>query len=192
MKKFFLVDKDYSITQLLTTAGYKEVDDDSADFVVFTGGADVTPALYGEEKQPKTHCSTERDFADIAAYNRFRRIPKVGICRGFQFLSVMAGAVLKQHIDNHAGPQHTLLNLKTGEVFDANSTHHQCVIAPKFQDFTPVAVCPEDGTLESAIFMEAKSFGVQYHPEYYSCPQSAKRIFLSELADFLEKVDARN
>ncbi len=52
------------------------------DLVVFTGGEDINPALYGETCLVSTIFSANRDKEDLTAWNKYRDTPKVGICRG--------------------------------------------------------------------------------------------------------------
>lgn len=104
------------------------------DLVVFTGGADIDPQLYGEKRLPKTHISPERDRRDGIAWDRYGKKPKVGICRGGQYLNVRSGGSMWQHINNHEGSHH-ITNLlpikgkyKMGDVLLMTSTHHQMMI----------------------------------------------------------------
>lgn len=100
--------------------------------VVFTGGEDVTPAIYGDEKHPSTYNNVNRDAMEMAAWKLSRRhnIPSVGICRGAQFLCAMAGGLLVQDITGHAGPDHQLRfkdengNVRTSPG-NVTSSHHQ-------------------------------------------------------------------
>ena len=66
--------------------------------VVFIGGSDVSPALYGHEKNTKTYCNVFDDNRDLHFFNIAQKnnIPCVGICRGGQFLTVQAGGFLFQ------------------------------------------------------------------------------------------------
>lgn len=71
--------------------------------IVFTGGEDVDPSLYGQQKNIKTYSNINRDLKEVEIFNMFRhsKILKVGICRGGQFLTVMNGGTLIQHVNNH-------------------------------------------------------------------------------------------
>lgn len=57
---------------------------EEANLVLFTGGEDVTPSLYGDKAHPMTFNNAARDDfeAMIMAEARSRKIPLVGICRG--------------------------------------------------------------------------------------------------------------
>lgn len=99
--------------------------------VVFTGGDDVTPALYGAVADPRTCNSIKRDKIEVAVFEQAQKydIPKVGICRGAQFLCVMAGGKLVQDLSGHYSPHHLRYCIKGGSVVTSpeavSSSHHQ-------------------------------------------------------------------
>ena len=51
-------------------------------------------------------------------------IPMVGICRGGQFLNVMSGGEMYQHVEKHCG-YHEIIDVDSGETVLVSSTHHQ-------------------------------------------------------------------
>ena len=83
------------------------------DGLLITGGHDVDPALYGEEKLPQFgEMSPERDAMELcllrwaAAGDK----PVLGICRGVQMLNVALGGSLYQDIPTQlpGGPVHAI------------------------------------------------------------------------------------
>ena len=70
------------------------------DGLLFTGGHDVNPALYGASPHPTTVWNTARDRLEQAlfalAYER--DLPIFGICRGIQLINVMMGGTLSQDL----------------------------------------------------------------------------------------------
>ena len=107
----------------------KELPED-ADVVIFTGGIDVNPALYGEDAHPSVTFDTRRDEADMVVYQQCieQGIPMFGVCRGAQFLHVMNGGKLNQDVDNHNG-DHGMWDPKDRRFIDKiSSVHHQMVI----------------------------------------------------------------
>ena len=103
-----------------------------ATIICFTGGADVDPALYGDPmlmsgKEPMSYIDQRRDEADAVVYGMGIAMGAlmVGICRGGQFLNVMSGGKMWQHVDGHAGGPHSLMDTITGQVVRVSSTHHQ-------------------------------------------------------------------
>lgn len=96
------------------------------DLILFTGGEDVHPAYYNQNTGKHTHFNAVRDELEDRVYNYFRRfskIPKLGICRGSQFLTVMNKGLLIQHVEGHLSP-HSITDVNFGE-YDVSSTHHQ-------------------------------------------------------------------
>ncbi len=79
---------------------------DSLDGVFLTGGVDVDPASYGEDKHPRCgRTDTDRDAVEIqfVRWALEDRKPLLAVCRGFQVLNVAFGGTLFQDI----GDQYT-------------------------------------------------------------------------------------
>lgn len=55
-----------------------------ADLAVFSGGEDITPALYGRKPHPTTYSNALRDGREMDEFRIANElgIPLVGICRG--------------------------------------------------------------------------------------------------------------
>ena len=86
MKKVFVVgpQKRYSewIEDHVLTDNLEE-----ADIVMFTGGEDVDPSLYGCEKHPTTYSNIVRDLEEKAVFEKVRSDQLcVGICRGLRIV----------------------------------------------------------------------------------------------------------
>ena len=96
------------------------------DLVVFTGGTDVSPDMYGAHPEPGVMYDVARDVREVKVLDqcRFHAVPVLGICRGSQLLCVMNGGSLVQHSDNHCVHSHRVFTV-SGHYFDTNSTHHQ-------------------------------------------------------------------
>lgn len=155
---------------------------DKADLVVFAGGSDVNPELYGEKRHPTVDYVATRDDEDIALYEYCYEngIPMLGVCRGAQFGWVMNGGKLYQDIDGHHGahPMYDPINKRTIQV---SSVHHQsCMASPNVRAeilgysaqsqkrwLTPT--CSEQGEIkdiEAYFIRDACFLGIQGHPEY--------------------------
>lgn len=108
---------------------------DEADIIVFTGGADINPLLYGQRRNSKTSINHNRDLIDISCFKQASQHQRlVGICRGAQLLNVLVGnGTLYQHVDGHT-KSHVAYELdkndKDGKSggFNVTSTHHQMMI----------------------------------------------------------------
>ncbi len=160
------------------------------DGFLLTGGQDINPKIYNEEKSE--HCgyiNEERDTMEGILLSEVLKVDKpiFAICRGFQLLNSCLGGKLYQDIgvekNSESGSIHRQgkpynkpvhkINIKENSLLfdiikkkeiDVNSIHHQAVkeVSPKVQE----AGITEDGIVES-IFLKDKKFvlGVQWHPE---------------------------
>ena len=71
--------------------------------LLLTGGTDVDPALYGEERHSEADKpDVERDELELALLQRAlaEDVPVLAICRGMQLLNVAHGGSLIQHLAN--------------------------------------------------------------------------------------------
>lgn len=129
MPKVHIIHSSAAYVSLFANAGWMVTSNhEDADLFCFTGGEDVSPHLYGEKQHPWTQTSAVRDAVEQKMFNHAvdNGIPMVGICRGGQFLNVMSGGKMYQHVSNHAlAHGHVIEDLETGLVVFASSTHHQ-------------------------------------------------------------------
>lgn len=100
---------------------------EEADIVLFTGGEDVHPSLYMESKGSKTVANISRDLSERDEFKEAQILGKfcLGICRGAQFLTVMSGGKLIQHVNNHGIQGTHDIEFFDGEILPITSTHHQ-------------------------------------------------------------------
>src|SRR5919206_403910 len=81
---------------------------DALDGVIFSGGADLDPALYGQEAHEETYgVLEERDRGELALLQAAlaRDLPVLAICRGSQVLNVALGGDLVQHLPDVVGDE---------------------------------------------------------------------------------------
>jgi gamma-glutamyl-gamma-aminobutyrate hydrolase PuuD len=180
-------------------------DPQSVALAVFTGGADVSPEFYNEPVGKFTHIDPQRDENEFAVFNYCMEhdIPMFGICRGLQFLTVMFGGKLIQHVTGHH--KRHLFKTPDGMEFEVSSSHHQMVV-PRPEDKILGWAAPRlsttylDGSdneqmqpfyeVEAVKFHKAKAVGVQYHPEimpkdshgFHACEDLIRR-YLPTAAD---------
>jgi gamma-glutamyl-gamma-aminobutyrate hydrolase PuuD len=173
--------------------------------VQFTGGADITPELYGDTS-PKDLCrfDSERDEMEAKIFKaaRQRGIKMVGICRGMQFLNVMAGGKMMHHINGHGACNHKITTAKEAtDTFYANSYHHQMVIPPKEayiiawanEKLSHEYIGDEDEEMDwygpeiEGIYIPwDKILGVQWHPEALSTEDPCCDFYVTMVRDYLE------
>lgn len=96
-----------------------------ADLVVFTGGADVEPARYGEPAHRTTYPSPARDAREWPEMDRAVALgkPIAAICRGSQLSCAYAGGKLVQDMRH---PYLHEVETFDGHRITVTSDHHQC------------------------------------------------------------------
>ena len=125
-KTVYIVGNSNSIRKMFENNNWEIVTrKEKADLFQFTGGEDVSPQLYREQKHPATNSNIKRDSIEIAIYDYAmkRSIPVTGICRGGQFLHVMNGGKLYQNVSDHLDSHNAVTS--QGKIFKVSSTHHQ-------------------------------------------------------------------
>ena len=159
---------------------------EEADLVIFGGGSDVEPLLYGEDnthKHPMTFYNEARDAADAKIYLQARDqgTAMLGVCRGAQFLHVMNGGKLYQDIDGHQGPHAGWCIKEKCHIDKVSSVHHQSCMYNKEGGMEVLMTGgrsserwlnideKETGAkvdIEAFFYRDTGCFGVQGHPEY--------------------------
>jgi gamma-glutamyl-gamma-aminobutyrate hydrolase PuuD len=158
---------------------------DALDGIVFSGGADVDPSLYGAEAHPETDVpQARRDAGELALLRAAleRDVPMLAVCRGVQLLNVVRGGDLVQHLPEEIGndehkqvpgvfaehpvevKEGTRLAAMIGARSEVTSHHHQAL--GRIGDGLVETAWARDGTLE-AVEDPSRRFaiGVQWHPE---------------------------
>jgi gamma-glutamyl-gamma-aminobutyrate hydrolase PuuD len=158
---------------------------ESLDGLIFSGGSDLDPELYGQEAHAETSdVVRNRDTAELALLEAAleRDMPVLAICRGSQVLNVARGGDLVQHLPDVVGDEkhkHTpgtfadhdvsvedgsRLASVLGERAPVKSHHHQGF--GKVGEGLRVVAHAEDGTIE-AVEDPTRRFvlGVLWHPE---------------------------
>lgn len=98
---------------------------EEADLVLFEGGEDVSPYLYGDITHPSTHTSKERDMYEVKIFRKAQELDKkcLGVCRGAQLMCIMNEGLLVQ--DQNNPKYHHPIKTYDGEEIIVTSTHHQ-------------------------------------------------------------------
>ena len=156
------------------------------DGLILSGGADVAPELYGEERHPLTDpARVDRDAWELALFRAAerRRMPVLAICRGLQLVNVARGGTLQQHLPESLGTERYRLG---GGVFAENdievsddtalagvlgvgdvrvhSYHHQGI--DRLGEGLVAAAHSDDGLVQAFVDTSAGHVvGIQWHPE---------------------------
>lgn len=178
---------------------------EDASIVLFTGGEDVLPDLYGKRAHRTTSYSRARDAEEVVEFRRAEEMGKamLGICRGSQFLCAMAGGELVQH---QSHPYLHDVTTDDGRVVKVTSSHHQRQYIQKLspdkvkliawaEHLSPYAYgehdndkLDEDKEVEIAYYPEIKALGIQSHPEWaYPCKDEWQETYIAYCRELLNK-----
>ncbi len=158
---------------------------DAVDGLIFSGGSDLDPELYGEEAHAETvGVVRERDDFELELMRAAlaRDLPVLAICRGSQVLNVALGGGIEQHVpDRVAADTHketpgvfaehdvdvlggTKLASILGERTDVKSHHHQGF--GELGTGLRESARADDGTVEALEDPNRRfTLGVLWHPE---------------------------
>ncbi len=154
--------------------------------LLLTGGVDVDPALYGEERDARTDKPhAERDAHEMGLLRQAleRDLPVLCICRGHELLNVAMGGSLVQHIDgdghrwhDDGGSRWHEVTVESegrlasaygaGSVLRVNSRHHQGVRPEGLAEGLRATAHSPDGFVEAMEGVAQRWLvGIQWHPE---------------------------
>lgn len=128
-KTFYMPLADAGVARMLVKFGGVWTRNIETDFdaVVWTGGEDICPFLYGEAPLLKTHSNIKRDIKDVHVFKNVpQSMPKIGICRGAQLLNVLCGGRMWQDVNNHTRSHD--IQFMNDHTIKVTSTHHQMMI----------------------------------------------------------------
>jgi putative glutamine amidotransferase len=171
------------------------------DGILFTGGYDIDPRLYGSRPHPKVEgVDTGRDRVEIHLVSELFRSgkPFFGICRGCQLINVALGGTLYadlpdqfhgdiQH-DNHDHPRNflahnvkiqngsQLASILTANPVGVNSLHHQGV--NRLAHGLKISAISSDGLVEAfELLYHPFGLAVQWHPEELQEHEPMRALF---------------
>ena len=174
---------------------------DTLDGVIFAGGPDIDPVLFGQQVEPECgRINRLRDDMELKLFAEAarRKLPVLGICRGIQLINVAMGGTLIQHIpgrfegslhqqnahrlelwhDVHVLPGTPLAKAYGDDArVRTNSFHHQALL--DVADGLVVNAVVEEGFPE-AVSGTGEQFilGVQWHPEVsYNVDANSRKVF---------------
>jgi putative glutamine amidotransferase len=185
------------------------------DGLLIIGGADVDPALYGQQNVAARHVDPPRDRMelDLLRWALAERRPVLGVCRGAQLLNVALGGTLYQEASEvfpRFRPTRGLYSQLTlrrpvrvvadgwvrralgGEgPHPVNSLHHQAIalVAPALE----VVAVDEHGMTQAVESRDKTCFtvGVQWHPELMQNARGQRALFAAFVRAAAEAAAAR-
>ena len=199
MHEVYIAHGNYEYSNLFVNLGFHLCDEaGAADLICFTGGADVTPKLYGDVKHPGTFNDVWRDRQEKDLFDTAMEfnIPMVGICRGGQFLNVMSGGRMYQDVTGHTRSHH-IVDKITGETVYVSSTHHQMIMPSNEAEIiaTSIGVNSKrewydrevfeldatDEGIEVVFYPKTRALCFQPHPEFRSAEYNGMFRYFKEL-----------
>jgi len=192
---------------------------ETIDGVLLTGGGDVDPAFYGENRHETVEdAEPGRDEFELDLARRAMEddVPVLAICRGAQVLNVAAGGTLVQDIPTAVTTEltHSLTEPKNCVAHDitvdvdsrlhsalgaavsaacacrVNSRHHQSV-RKLGRNLKASAMAP-DGVIEGIEAPDAAfCLGVQWHPENFWRTGEFKPLFDAFVAAARDRMEAK-
>jgi putative glutamine amidotransferase len=175
------------------------------DGIIFTGGEDIAPHLYGENVDHRFgRICPDRDYFELRLLEAALKAgkPILGICRGLQLINVHFGGTLYKDVSDKgnalvhnfekiprwytahkASLLHPVLRQLYGSTeIEVNSFHHMS--ANQIGDGLEVAAVAPDGIVEALIHKESnRIMAVQWHPEMMAVQNEAGLIPFCWLVD---------
>lgn len=177
------------------------------DGLLFSGGGDVAPDLYGGRTDlANDRVDPVRDAGELALLWRAfaERMPTLCVCRGMQLANVAFGGTLIEDLSSEFGPRYQIKHHQTRELnepptvgthrvavrpgsllrqitvrasISTNSLHHQA-IRVLAPPLAAVGTTPDD--VIEAVELKARDYhflGVQWHPESLPGDSSSALIY---------------
>lgn len=168
------------------------------DGLLVPGGWDIDAVRFGQDNHPMVELQDparfdiEHDVLNAAS----NELPVFGICYGCQFLNVVYGGSLHQHLPDvtgheehsggtmqeyHVDPSSLLAQVVGTDHVVGQSWHHQGIdtVAPGLR----VVARHADGTVEAVEATNGRwAIGVQWHPERTPDDPATQRLFAAFIA----------
>lgn len=181
-----------------------------ADSVVFAGGDDIDPAIFGQKPIHASNTNLLRDQYELKMFkwlHSSQSVYLVGVCRGHQLMlaaldsrySIVQDIEVMLGLPSHSDTEHHISWHPVGNFIDdlyqglpnrqSNSLHHQAFF--KIPTDGPVHVNAVDqyGIVEGTVLKNQMGFTVQFHPEKMEGVRNIfARIVLKGSEQFLTKV----
>lgn len=179
------------------------------DVQIFSGGADVNPDYYTEKLGKHTGIDKTRDKYEYEMFHFGRQngALSLGICRGSQFVTVMSGGRLIQHVEGHLGSHEVIIPM-LGTNIEVTSTHHQMMYpydlkegqyeliawskyfkSPTYLNGRNEEIDIDSNFLEPEIvyYHNSNSLAIQGHPEFAAASPAFKEASITLVKYYLER-----
>jgi gamma-glutamyl-gamma-aminobutyrate hydrolase PuuD len=174
------------------------------DLLVFWGGSDINPQIYGEKNTNSHGIHFSRDSIEVDVMRAaLGNIPILGVCRGAQLACALLGGSLYQDVNNHTSTHNMVVNEPYRPYFTrhtvcTSSLHHQMMRPTK--DMEIVAHSKGRSTRrisertheigehtdpEIVLHRDKKVLMVQGHPEYLSYNSDLTQLTIALLDKLL-------
>lgn len=171
-----------------------------ADLIVFTGGEDIDPSMYGNDGKPR---GSSRDRWEMHVLNsilneKLKTKKVLGICRGLQLINVGMGGTLIPDIWDKFKEEHKSiheLSYRKVSIFNwlttVNSMHHQGLerfgqIGQNSIKYPINVLATESRTGVAEIVLWGNMFlGFQFHPEFFSKENPSKKKISEQLLEWV-------
>lgn len=171
------------------------------DILCLTGGTDIDPTIYGEERNQFTSApDVTRDAFEQAAFDDAVADGKVvvGICRGAQLICALSGGSIYQHIGGAHQGNHKAVTIDGREMIVTSSHHQMMNPAPLKDNYLPLMTCgnlcstyqdgfgevdPPTVDYEVIYFPKTNAIGHQPHPEWMDDNAEYHKYFHETVAE---------
>lgn len=135
--------------------------------LILSGGNDLSSLKFN-----KANNFRDKKEKEILNYCIKKKIPVLGVCRGFQFIAFLNNSNLKK-CKKHVRTKHKITLKKSkftkDKILEVNSYHNYCIqnLSTKFN----VVAKNQDKTIEIAEHNNNKIIGIMFHPERQNISQ---------------------
>lgn len=138
------------------------------DLIILSGGNNVMPSDTALHEQVADFC-IERDEVEklLVEYADIHQVPKIAICRGFQYLNKLYGGEITYFLSEHQERKHPCLY--ENQEYTVNSYHQHGILSHQLSSLLkPIAFTKDQHLIEGYVHHSTNispTLGVQWHPE---------------------------
>jgi len=151
------------------------------DAIILSGGTDINPITIGEKLKDSSAFNYNRDYVEkeLIQICIRKKIPILGICRGFQMLGTYLKLNYFQQDISITKEKH---NGSNSDIYNRKEPMHDIIIFGKFKQF-----CEKQNIAETRILVNS------WHEQGFTLTEKGDRILNKDLEDFVtQKVDFKD